>query len=95
MGELTREIGIKIRCTVGVSSHGLMADTTLESIKMIKNMEMEPSPGLIRGNTSEDGRMENSMVWVHMWQIMEVGGKESGKKEEESDGLMNDKKLNK
>lgn len=65
----------------------LMEEYIKDTIKKIKNMDMESLFGLIIENIKDYGRMENNMVWEFILDNMEMKNKENGRKENESDGF--------
>jgi hypothetical protein len=65
MGDNLKEIGLTIRWRVREFLHGLMAESMLAIILMIKNMESAPSHGKMVVYTTVTGSMENNMDTAH------------------------------
>lgn len=65
MEERLMEIGRTIKCMEEEYSHGQTVESMKVNILKIKNKDMEHSFGLMAGNMSDNGPMENNMEKVH------------------------------
>lgn len=83
MGEFMTESGERMLCTEWEDTHGKMAESTSDAMLMIRNMVKGLIYGLMGRNTAEDGRKGSSMGRVLLLYLMELLGKESGKKAKE------------
>ena len=88
MEDSIRENGLTIIWTELVFTHGKTEDHTVESIKMIRNMDMASTHGLMVELTLATGAEENNMVLELILYQISLPNVAFGKKEKESNGSM-------
>ena len=88
-----KEIGLKIIWKIWVSILGLMVDVIWENTKMIRNMDMVFTNGLMEDSISVTGCAENNMDLEFTRPHRLTSNMDFGKKEKELNGLMRTKLL--
>lgn len=77
--EFTLGSGVKTKCMEGVFSFGLMGGDTTVNTSTIKSTVKVYSYGLMAKGMMVNGRMEYSMGWALIKQVLEArAGRESG-----------------
>jgi hypothetical protein len=70
------------------NTNGKMEDAIMDSINMIKSMDLELIHGLMVVNMQESGLTVNDMDVAKLFQLMELKEKVSGSKIVDYDGLI-------
>ena len=81
-----RDIGLTISGMEKDLRGILMEKLTLETLKLVKLMEMESIPGLMEESTTENGRMEDSTAKASTYLSRASTDLVSGKMVKERDG---------
>ena len=85
--------GDKTKCTEKELLYGQMVANIWENMQKTKKKGMENLIGRMEDATEESGSMENSMEKGLMLQVLDKKNTENGKKEKESDGLVEVSKI--
>ena len=82
------ENGKTINCMEKAYTHGRMEEDMKETMRMIKNMDLDHTIGLMENHTKANGKMGNSMGKLDLQIQREKVNTDYGIMETESNGLM-------